>query len=328
MLKLLHRRQFLHLSAGAAALPTVSRIARAQAYPTRPVRIVVGFPPAGASDISARLIGPWLSEHLGQPFLIENRAGASSNIATEAVVRAPSDGHTLLLATCINTINASLYDRLNFDFIRDMAPVARIAYTPLVVVVHPTVPAKNVPELIAYAKANPRKLNLASAGFGTPVHVAGELFKMRTGTDMVQVQYQGGAPAVADLVGGQVQVMFAVMSECIEHIKAGKLRALALTAATPSDALPNVPVLADFLPGFEAVFWTGVCTPKNTPLEIVTKLNMQISGAISDPAMKARFADLGTTVFPSGSPAQFAQFISEETQKWGNVVKTAGMKAE
>jgi tripartite-type tricarboxylate transporter receptor subunit TctC len=245
----LPRRRFLHLAAGAAALPTVSRVARAQAYPTRPVRIVVGFPPAGATDISARLIAPWLSERLGQTFIVENRAGASSNLATEAVVRAPSDGHTVLLATCINTINASLFQRLNFDFIRDMSPVAFVAYTPLLVVVHPSIPVNTIPELIAYAKANPRKLNLASAGFGTPVHVAGELFKMRTGTDMVQVQYQGGAPAVADLVGGQVQVMFCVMSECIQHVKAGKLRALAVTAANRSDALPNVPVLAELVFG-------------------------------------------------------------------------------
>jgi tripartite-type tricarboxylate transporter receptor subunit TctC len=328
MTKFLHRRQFLHLAASAVALPAVLRVALAEAYPSRSPHIVVGFPAGGASDISARLIAPWLSERLGQTFIIENRAGASSNIATEAVVRAPSDGYTLLLATCINTINASLFQKLNFDFIRDMSSVAFIAYTPLLVVVHPSIPVHNIPELIAYAKANPRKLNLGSAGFGTPIHVAGELFKLRTGTDMVQVQYQGGAPAVADLLGGQVQVMFDVMSECIEHVKAGKLRALAVTSATPSDAVPNVPVLADFLPGFEATFWSGVCAPKNTPVEIIKTLNSHINTAISDPAIKARFTELGSTVFPPASSEQFAQFIDQEARKWGEVVKAAGMKAE
>jgi tripartite-type tricarboxylate transporter receptor subunit TctC len=328
MTNLFHRREFVHLAAGAAALPAMSHMALGQAYPSRSPHIVVGFPAGGATDISARLIAPWLSERLGQTFVIENRSGATSNIATEAVTRAPSDGYTLLLATCINTINASLFQRLNFDFARDLSAVAFIAYTPLLVVIHPSIPVHSIPELIAYAKGNPRKLNLGSAGFGTPIHVAGELFKLRTGTDMVQVQYQGGAPAVADLLGGQVQVMFDVMSECIEHVKAGQLRALAVTSATRSDALPNVPVLAEFLPGFEATFWSGVCAPKNTPVDIIKTLNTHINNAISDPAIKARFAELGSTVFPPASPAQFSQFIDQETRKWGEVVKAAGMKAE
>jgi tripartite-type tricarboxylate transporter receptor subunit TctC len=329
-LKFLHRRQFLQMATAAAGLPTISGVARGQgqAYPSRPVHIVVGFPAAGATDISARLIAPRLSDRLGQTFLVENRAGASSNIATEAVVRAPADGHTLLVATCVNTINASLFQKLNFDFVRDVSAVAFIAYTPLLVVVHPSVPVNSIPELIAYAKANPRKLNLASAGFGTPIHVAGELFKMRTGTDMVQVQYQGGAPAVADLVGGQVQVMFDIVSECIEHVKAGKLRALAVTSTSRSDALPNVPVLAEFLPGFEATFWTGVCAPKGTPTQIIKTLATQINAATSDPGIQARFAELGSTVFPPRPPEQFAQFISQEAQKWGEVVRSAGMRAE
>jgi tripartite-type tricarboxylate transporter receptor subunit TctC len=324
----LHRRQFLHMAASSIALPAMSRLALAQSYPSRPVRMVVGFPPAGASDISARLIAPWLSDHLGQTFLIDNRPGASSNIGTEAVVKAPSDGYMLLLATCINTINASLFQKLNFEFIRDMSPVAFIAYTPLLVVVHPSVPVNTIPELIAYAKANPGKLNLGSAGFGTPIHVAGELFKMRTGTDMVQIQYQGGAPAVVDLVAGHVQIMFDVMSECIEHVKAGKLRALAVTSAEASDALPGVPALAEYLPGFEALFWTGVCAPKNTSAEIVGLLNRQINAALVDRAIAARFAELGTTVFPPGSPDQFAGFIKRETEKWGEVVRAAGMRAD
>ncbi len=324
----LHRRQFLRLAATSAAFPLTSRVALAQGYPSRPVRLVVGFPPAGASDISARFIAPWLSDQLGQTFLVENRAGASSNIGTEAVVRAPSDGYTLLLATCINTINASLFQKLTFDFIRDVSPVAFISYSPLLVVVHPSIPVSTIPELIAYVKANPGKLNLGSAGFGTPIHVAGELFKMRTGTDMVQVQYQGGAPAVADLVAGHVQIMFDVMSECIEYVKAGKLRALAVTSADVSNALPSVPVLAQYLPGFEAIFWTGVCAPKNTPSEIIEILNRQINAAIVDRAIAARFAELGTTVFPPGSPEQFAKFLRHETEKWGEVVRTAGMRAD
>jgi tripartite-type tricarboxylate transporter receptor subunit TctC len=328
MANFLHRRQFLAMAASSVALPAMSRVALAQGYPSRPVRMVVGFPPAGASDISARLIAPWLSDRLGQTFVVENRAGASSNIGTEAVVRAPSDGYTLLLTTCINTINQSLFQKLTFDFIRDLSPVAFIAYTPLLVVVHPSVPVTTIPELIAYAKANPGKLNLGSAGFGTPIHVAGELFKMRTGTNMVQVQYQGGAPAVVDLVAGHIQIMFDVMSECIEHVRAGKLRALAVTSATASDALPNVPVLAQYLPGFEALFWTGLCAPKNTPADIIETLNKQVNAALLDHAIAARFAELGTTVFPPGSPERFAQFIRQEADKWGEVVRSAGMRAD
>jgi tripartite-type tricarboxylate transporter receptor subunit TctC len=267
----LHRRKFLHLAAGAAALPPVSRIAWAQAYPTRPVRIIVPYPAGGATDLYARLIGQVLWERLGQQFIIENRPGAASNIATEAVARAAPDGYTLLMATPANAINATLYDKLNFNFIRDIAPVARIAYTPLVVVVHPSVPVRTVPEFIAYAKANPGKLNMGSGGIGSPPHVAGELFKMITGVNMVPVQYRGGAPAVADLLGGQLQVMFNVTPESIEYIRAGKLRALAVTSISRSDALPDLPIVADFIPGFEASFWAGVGAPKNTPAEIIGK---------------------------------------------------------
>jgi tripartite-type tricarboxylate transporter receptor subunit TctC len=323
----LHRRKFLHLAAGAAALPPVSRIAWAQAYPTRPVRIIVPYPAGGATDLYARLIGQVLWERLGQQFIIENRPGAASNIATEAVARAAPDGYTLLMATPANAINATLYDKLNFNFIRDIAPVARIAYTPLVVVVHPSVPVRTVPEFIAYAKANPGKLNMGSGGIGSPPHVAGELFKMITGVNMVPVQYRGGAPAVADLLGGQLQVMFNVTPESIEYIRAGKLRALAVTSISRSDALPDLPIVADFIPGFEASFWAGVGAPKNTPAEIIGKLNKEINTALADPVLKARFADLVSTVFPT-SPVEFGKFIADETEKWGKVVRFAGIKAE
>jgi tripartite-type tricarboxylate transporter receptor subunit TctC len=323
----LHRRKFLHLAAGAAALPPVSRIAWAQAYPTRPVRIIVPYPAGGATDLYARLIGQVLWERLGQQFIIENRPGAASNIATEAVARAAPDGYTLLMATPANAINATLYDKLNFNFIRDIAPVARIAYTPLVVVVHPSVPVRTVPEFIAYATANPGKLNMGSGGIGSPPHVAGELFKMITGVNMVPVQYRGGAPAVADLLGGQLQVMFNVTPESIEYIRAGKLRALAVTSISRSDALPDLPIVADFIPGFEASFWAGVGAPKNTPAEIIGKLNKEINTALADPVLKARFADLVSTVFPT-SPVEFGKFIADETEKWGKVVRFAGIKAE
>ena len=275
----LPRRQFLHLAAGAAALPAVSRIAWAQAYPTRPVRIIVGFAAGGAADIIARLIGQWLSERLGQPFVIENRPGAGSNIATEAVVRAPPDGYTLLLVGTANAINATLYDKLNFNFIRDIAPVAGIIRVPNVMVVNPSVPAKTVPEFIAYAKANPGKINMASGGIGTAAHVSGELFKMMAGVDMVHVPYRGAAPALTDLLGGQVQVMFASMPSSIEHIRAGKLRALAVTTATRSEALPDIPTVGEFVPGYEASAWYGVGAPKDTPAEIVDKLNKEINAA-------------------------------------------------
>jgi tripartite-type tricarboxylate transporter receptor subunit TctC len=323
----LPRRNFLHLAAGAAALPAVSRFARAQAYPSRPVRIIVGFAPAGAADITARLIGQWLSERLGQPFVIDNRPGGGSNIATEAVVKAPPDGHTLLLATGANAINATLYEKLNFNFIRDIAPVAGIIVVANVMVVHPSVPAKTVPELIAYAKANPGKITIASGPIGGPAHVAAELFKMMTRTDMLLVSYRGGAPALTDMLGGQVQVMFPTIVSSVEYIRAGRLRALAVTSATRSDALPDIPTMSDFVPGYEASFWTGVGAPKNTPAEIVEKLNNEINAALADPKMKARLADLGGDVLVL-SPADFGKFIAHETEKWGNVIRTLNIKAD
>jgi tripartite-type tricarboxylate transporter receptor subunit TctC len=323
----LPRRTFLHLAAGAAALPAVSRFAWAQTYPTKPVRVVVGAPPGGGHDIFARLMGQWLSERLGQQFVVENRPGGGENIATEAVVRAAADGYTLLLVTVTNAINATLYDKLNFNFIRDIAPVAGIMRVPYVMVVNPSVPAKSVPEFIAYAKANPSKLNMGSGGIGTPFHVAGELFKMMTGVDMVHVPYRGVAPALADLIAGQVQVMFFTTVSSIEYIKAVRLRALAVTTATRSDALPNIPTVGEFVPGYEASTWYGVGVPKNTPAEIVDKLNKEINAALADPNMKTRFADLGGTVL-AGSPAEFGKVIAEETEKWGKVVKFSGAKAD
>jgi tripartite-type tricarboxylate transporter receptor subunit TctC len=293
------------------------------------VRIIVGYAPGGGADIVARLIGQWLSDKLRQSFLIDNRPGASGNIGTEAVVRARADGYTLLVATSTDAINGTLYDKLNFNFnfISDIAPVARIGYAPLVVVVHPSIPAKTVPELIAYAKANPGKLNIGSPGNGTANHVAGEMFKTVAGIDMVQVQYRGSAPAIADLLGGQVQVMLPVMSESIEYIRAGTIRALAVTSARRSDTLPDLPTLADFVPGFEAITWWGVGAPKNTPAEIIGTLNKEINAALASPAIKARFADLGSTVFP-GSPADFGNFIADETEKWGKVVRAANIRAD
>jgi tripartite-type tricarboxylate transporter receptor subunit TctC len=323
----LPRRNFLHLAAGAAALPVVSRIAWAQAYPARPVRIIVPFAPAGPSDIVARLIGQWLSERLGQPFVIENRPGGGTNIGTEAVVKSPPDGYTLLLASTPNTITATLYDKLNFDFMRDMAPVASIIRNPLVIVVNPSVPAKTVPELIAYAKANPRKLNMASPGNGTPNHVSGELFKMMTGVEMVHVPYRSGGPALTDLLGGQVQVMFPATVSAIEYIRAGRLRALAVTTATRSELLPDIPTVAEFVPGYEASNWFGVCAPNATPAEIVEKLNNEINAGLADSKMKARLAELGGDVLAL-SPAAFGKLIAEDTEKWAKVVKSAGIKPE
>jgi tripartite-type tricarboxylate transporter receptor subunit TctC len=288
----LPRRAFLHLAAGAAALPAVSRLAWAQAYPTRPVRIIVGAAPSGSFDIMARLIGQRLSEQLGQPFVIDNRPGAVGNIATEAVVRSPADGYTLLLVGAPHAINATLYDKLNFNFIRDIAPVAGIIREPLVMAVNPSVPARTVPEFIAYAKANPAKISMASAGNGTPSHVSGELFKMMAGVNMVHVPYRGGGPALPDLLAGQVQVMFPSMSSSIEYVRTGKLRALAVTTATRSDALPQVSTVNDFVPGFEATLWTGIGAPKNTPADIVDKLNREINAGLADPTIKARLADL------------------------------------
>jgi tripartite-type tricarboxylate transporter receptor subunit TctC len=323
----LPRRNFLHLAAGAAALPAVSRIARAQAYPTRPVRIIVPFPPGGPYDIVARLIGPPLSERLGQPFIIDNRPGAGGNIGTEAVVRAPADGYTLLLVGVGSAINATLYDKLNFNFIRDIAPVAGISREPSVMVVHPSVPTKTVPEFVAYAKANPGKINMASSGNGTGPHMVGELFKMMAGVNLVHVPYRGGGPALTDLLGGQVQVMFIALPASIESIKAGKVRALAVTTATRSEVLPDVPSVGDFVPGYEASVWFGVGAPKATPAEIVEKLNKEINAGLADPNMKTRLADLGGTVL-AGSPADFGKLIAEETEKWGKVVKLSGAKLD
>jgi tripartite-type tricarboxylate transporter receptor subunit TctC len=319
--------KFLHLAASAAALPVVSRFAWAQAYPARPVRIIVPFTPAGSTDIVARLMGQWLSERLGQQFVIENRPGGGGNIGTEAVVRASADGYTLLMVGGWNAINATLYDKLSFNFIRDIAPVAGINREPYVIAVHPSVPAKSVPEFIAYAKANPGKVSMASAGIGTPGHVSGELFKMMAGVNMVHVPYRGAAPALADLLAGQVQVAFSTIGAVIEHIRAGKLRALAVTTATRSEALPDLPTVGEFVPGYEVSNWFGVGAPKATPAEIVEKLNKEINAGLADPKMKARLADFGGTPLVV-SPADFAKLIAEETEKWGKVIRAANIKAE
>jgi tripartite-type tricarboxylate transporter receptor subunit TctC len=322
----LPRRKFLHLAAGVAALPAVSRFAWAQAYPSRPVRIIVGAPAGGGIDITARLMGQWLSERLGQPFLIENRPGAGTNIATEAVVRAAHDGYTLLMAFSSNAINATLYEKLNFSFIRDIAPVAGVIRVPNVMLVHPSVPAKTIPEFIAYAKANPGKISMASGGIGTPGHVSGELFMMMTGVNLVHVPYRGAAPALTDLLGGQVQVYFPGMTGSIEYIRAGKLRALAVATMMRSEALPDVPTVDSFVPGYEASQWYGIGTPRNTPAEIVDRLNHEINAALADPRIKARLADLGGTTLP-GSPAEFGKLIADETEKWGKVIRAANIKA-
>ncbi len=323
----LARRRFLQLTAGAVALPVVSHIAAAQVYPTRPVRIIVGFASGGTLDIIARLLGQWLSERLGQPFVVENRPGGGGNIGTDAVVRAPPDGYTLLLVGSPNMINATLYEKLNFNFIRDIAPVASIDRTPLVMEVNQSFPARSVPEFIAYAKAKPGKINMASAGTGTGQHVAGELFKMMAGVDMTHVPYRSAGPALTDLIGGQVQVMFDGLPASIEHIRTGRLRALAVTTATRLDALPDIPTVADFVPGYEASAVHGIGAPKNTPTEIVDRLNKEINAALADPKMVARLADLGLTVLP-GSPADFGKLIAEETEKWGKVVKFSGAKPD
>jgi tripartite-type tricarboxylate transporter receptor subunit TctC len=321
----LPRRQFLHLAAGAAALTAASRFAWAQAYPTRPVRIIVGFAAGGGIDIVARLMGQWLSERLGQQFVIENRPGAGSNIATEAVVHASPDGYTLLMIGAFNAINTTLYEKLKFNFIRDIAPVASIIRVPNVMVVNPSVPAKTVRELIAYAKANPRKLNMASPGHGSSPHVSGELFKMMTGVDMLHVPYR--SLALSDLLGGQLEVMFPTIVASIEYIKTGRLRALAVTTATRVDALPEIPTVGEFVPGYEASTWYGVGAPNATPVEIVEKLNKEINASLADLKLQARLADLGGTVM-MGSPADFGKFIADETEKWAKVIKFVGIKAD
>ena len=323
----LPRRRFLHLAAGAAALPAMSRIAGAQVYPSRPVRLIVGLAAGSSLDILARLMGHWLSERLGQPFVIENRPGAGTNVATEAVVRSAPDGYTLLAVSPANAINATLYEKLNFNFIGDIAPVASIVREPNVMVVNPSVPATSVPEFISYAKTNPGKLSMASAGNGTASHMAGELFKMMAGVTMVHVPYRGGGPALTDLIGGQVQAMFPGTIASVEYIKTGKLRALGVTTATRSEALPHLPTVGDFVSGYEASLLDGIGAPKNTPAEIIERLNMEINAALADPKIKTRFAELGATVIP-GSPADFGKLIADETEKWGKVVKFAGIKPE
>jgi tripartite-type tricarboxylate transporter receptor subunit TctC len=323
----LPRRSFLHLATGAATFRAASRFAWAQTYPARPVHLIVGFAAGGGPDIVARLIGQWLSERLGQPFVIENRPGAGGNIATEAAVRAPPDGYTLLSVGPSAAINATLYDNLKFNLIRDMTPVAGIIRVPDVMVVNLSLPAKTVPEFIAYAKANPGKINMASAGTGTGTHMAGELFKMMTGVNMTHVPYRGGAPALSDLLGGQVQIMFDNMSSAIEHIRAGKLRALAVTTATRSKTLPDVPMVGEYVTGYEASTWYGLGVPRNTPAEIIEKLNKEINAALVDPKLKTRFADLGGAALV-GSPSDFGDIIVTDTEKWGKVVKLAGIKPD
>jgi tripartite-type tricarboxylate transporter receptor subunit TctC len=321
------RRTFLTLLAGATALPALSRVASAQAYPSKPVRILVGFPPGGTTDIAARLIGQWLTERLGQPFIVENRPGASTNLATEAVVRAPADGTTLLAVTSTNTVNATFFDKLGFNVVRDIAMVAGVVRSPLVLEVHPSVPAHSVTELIALAKANPGKVTLASFGTATTSHVAGELFKLSAGIDMVHVPYRGSTPLVTDLLGGQVQAAFDNLPASIEHIRSGKLRALAVGTATRSEQLPNVPTVSEFLPGFEASAFVAVGAPKGTPAEVIDRLNKEINACLADPKVKARLADLGGAVFV-GSPADLAKHVADETEKWGKVIRTANIKPE
>jgi tripartite-type tricarboxylate transporter receptor subunit TctC len=321
------RRQLLHLAAGAVALPAVSRIARAQTYPTRPVRIVVGFAPGGGTDIMARLIGQWLSERVGQQFLIENRPGAGTTIATESVVRSPADGYTLLMVGAPAAINATLYGKLNYNFIRDIALIASISREPQAMVVNPSFRANTVPEFIAYAKARPGEITMASAGNGSEGHVAGELFKMMTGINMVHVPYRGAGPAITDLIGGQVQLLFNPTAPLIQYIKAGNLTALAVTTTARSEALPTIPTMADFVPGFESSAFYGLGAPKNTPVEIIDRLNREINAVLAAPNMKARIAELGGTVFPT-SAADLGGFMAAETEKYAKVVKFAGIKAD
>jgi tripartite-type tricarboxylate transporter receptor subunit TctC len=319
------RRQVLYLAAGSTALASMAGIARAQSYPTRPVRIFVGFVAGGNFDIVARLIGQWLSEQFHQPVIVENRPGASSNLATEAVVRAPADGYTLLLGGAVNAVNATLYENLSFNFIRDLAPVAGVVRFPNVMTVNASFPAKTVPEFIAYAKANPGKVNQGSSGNGTTQHLAGALFKTMTGVDFLHVPYKGAPQAITDLVNGQVQVLFEPLPASIQHIKSGKLRALAVTTAARSEALPEVPTVAEFVPGYEASGWNGVCAPRNTPVEIIGKLNNAINAGLADPKVKGRLVDLGATTI-AGSPADFGKLIVEETEKWAKVIRAGNIK--
>ena len=320
-----HRRQFLRLAGAAVALPAVSRGASAQAYPSRPVRVVIGYPPGGSADITARLMTQWLSERLGQSFIVESRPGGGTNIATEAVINAAPDGYTLLLVAPANAINATLYEKLNHNFLRDIVPVAGLIRFPNVVVVNPDVPVKTIPELIAYAKANPGKLNMASSGNGSTIHMSGELFKMMTGVNMIHVPYRGGALALTDMIGGQVQVMFDNIPTAMEFVRSGKLRGLAVTGASRSETLPDLPTVADFLPGYEATSWYGLGAPKGTPNEIIEKLNREVNAILAEPKTKARFLELGASMLP-GSASDFGKLVADETEKWGKVVKFSGAK--
>jgi len=323
----LARRQFLRLSGAALAAPALSRIAVGQGYPARPVRIVVGNAPGGGPDIAARLLGPWLSDRLGQPVIVENRPGAGGNLATETVVNSPADGHTLLLITSSNAVNETLYQKLSFKFLRDIAPVASISRDPLFMLVNPSFPVRTVPEFVAHAKSNPTGVSMASPGAGTTPHIAGELFKMMAGIEMVHVPYRSGAPALTDVISGQVHVYFGALPVSIAHVRAGRLRPLAITSASRSEVLPDVPAVHDFMPGFEASGWFGIGAPKGTPSEIVEKLNKEINAGIAEPRMKERFAELGSLAFV-GSPSDFGKFITAETEKWAKVVRFAGIKAE
>jgi len=326
-MKLPHRRHFLRLAAGAAVVPALPRVASALNYPTRPVRIIVTFGAGSASDIAARLLGQYLSERLGQPFVVENRTGAGGNVGTEAVVKSAPDGYTLLIVNPPNTINTTLYDNLNFNFLRDITAVAMVYRQPLVMEVNLAVPAKTVPEFVAYAKSKPGKINIASLGIGTPQHMAGELFKRAAGIDLVHVPYRGGPLAIADLIGGQVQVMFDVLISSIEHVRAGKLRALATTMTTRSEVLPEIPTVAESIPGYNVTSWLGVGAPKGTPSEIVERLNKEINEGLNDPKLRARFTDLGVIVSPV-SPEAFGTFMADETAKWAEVIRAANIKPE
>jgi tripartite-type tricarboxylate transporter receptor subunit TctC len=326
-MRLSHRRRFLEITAGAAALLATPHVSLAQAYPSKPTRLITGYTSGGSADITARLIAQWLSERLGQPFIVESRPGAGTNIATEAVVRAPPDGYTLLLVAPANAINATLYNKLNFDFLRDIAPVGGINRFGNVMEVNPSVPVKTVPEFITYAKANPGKINFASSGNGSTIHMSAELFKMMAGINLVHVPYRGSAPAMTDLLGGQVHVMFDNIPSSLEQIRAGKLRPLAVTTASRADALPGVPTVAEFVPGYEASGWYGLGAPKGTPPAVVNLLNREINAALADPKMKARFEDISTDPLPT-SPAEFGRHLADETEKWAKVVKFAGVKTD